>query len=264
MTADYCYLYEDRDEVHTSRWSLSGVNSKAAGNILNGRLWAKFAYSSPNVTIKLYKTQACGGDDEVATGAGDVSGIADAAVKVALSTSNASGLTGELYLEDWTSAPSAGAELLVVLCDDGDLAIEYANCADLPAYDSTNGMAEYCIAATQKVLLQVSQVFREELGGYGAPEHRYRTGATRDHPRYDRLGNPDQLKEAAVHWALQLAFGRSHEMASETMYSELRDYHDRKCGEAIASWNLAINTDPDTDDDIDTAKSGGMVRIERV
>ena len=61
-----------------------------------------------------------------------------------------------------------------------------------------------------------------------------------------------------------LAFGSCHERASETMYSELRDYHDRKRTEAIASWQLTINIDPDDDDDADRLKSSGMKRVARL
>ena len=150
------------------------------------------------------------------------------------------------------------------LCADGDLADEFANLAELPAYDESTGLARYCAVATRKVLLLASQMFAEELGGFGAPEHRCRTIASRDVPDFRRLANPDQLKDAAVHWALMLAFGACHERAEETMYSHWRDYHDAKRKEAVAAWNLAFNTDPDADEDADARKSSGMVRVTRL
>ena len=106
----------------------------------------------------------------------------------------------------------------ITLCTNADLADEYHNLDDLPddVYDKGNGMARYCAEASRKILPLASQMFP------------------------GRVISPGQLKDAAVHWALMLAFDSCRERSSEVMYSELRDYHDRKRTEAIASWQLTI------------------------
>lgn len=266
MSFDYCIAYEDRTEVHTSRWSLSGVNTKAAGNTDNGWLWMTAVDSANTAAVTIYKDAACAVGDKVASGTSDISDIADGACACALTEQNSSGLSGSFHFEAYVDDPTVAVPVLVSLCVDADLAIEYINIDDLPSevYDSTNGMANYCAAATQKVLLLASQMFKEELGGFGAPEHPYHTVASRSYPDYRRIAAPDQLKDAAVHWALMLAFGACHERAASTMYSENREYHDKMREQAIGAWSLSFNTDPDSDEDADTAKSGGMTRIERV
>ena len=265
---NYSFLYEDRGELHTSRWTLEGIATKAAAsNLKDGRLFVTFAKTDDTVQVDAYKDDALSDGSKVLTGSADISGIATAPVKCTLAAPSAtdSGLSGSFYFHSYTSDPAnAYVELLVVLCDDSDLDDEYDRCADLPNYGATAGMAQFCMAATQKVLLLVSQLHRESLGGYGAPEHQYHLGAVRSYPDYRRIANPDQLKEAAVHWALMLAFGASHEMAQDTMYSTLRDFHDEKRKEAIAAWNLAFNTDPSSDDDADTGQAASMVRLERL
>ena len=48
------------------------------------------------------------------------------------------------------------------------------------------------------------------------------------------------------------------------MYSELRDYHDRRRQEAIGSWKLSFNTNPDGDADADQAAGVRAVRVTRL
>ena len=257
----YPYAYESRDEAHTSRWLLNGVETTDEGNLTDGRVWMSAVDTDDTVAVTLYAEPAC--TNSVASGTADISGIDDAPAKCTLSEANDSGLSGEFYFESYTSDPSA-VEVLVSLAMDCDLAIEYANLDQLPVYDGTTGMADYLAAATRKVLLQVSQLYADELGGYSAPEHRYTTGASREVPDYRRISNPDQLADACIHWALMLAFGASHEREQGTMYSELRDRHDEKRKEAIQGWNLAINVDPGSDDDADTRGSAAAVSIVRL
>jgi len=263
---DYVISYEDRDELHTSRWALEGVRTPTGGNTDRGWLWMTAARDGDTVTVALYKRPACDAADKVASATADVAGIEAAPARCELAADNTSGLTGEVYLEDYSSDPPAPVPVLAALCADPDLEDEYHNLSDLPGdvYDATAGLARYCAAATRKVLLLASQMYPEELGGCGAPEHRHRDAATRDRPDYRRIANPDQLKSAAVHWALLLAFGSCHERAGDTMYSQLRDYHDAKRREAIAAWRLAFNTDPDDDQNADRAKSSAMTRITRL
>jgi len=264
MSFDYVICYENRREIHTSRWKLDGVKTLAAENTIGGWLWMTASRSGDTVTVGLYKDPACASNDKVAAGTADVAAISGAAAKCSLSQANTSGVTGEFYFEEYAADTAAPIPVLVCLCVDADLAIEYGNLADLPAYSAVNGMADYCATATRKVLLLASQLFAEELGGCSAPEHRHIAGAERAYPDYRRLANPDQLREAAVHWALMLAFGRSHERAEKTMYSELRDYHDRRRQETIGAWNLTFNADPDGDADADQAGSARAVRVTRL
>ena len=264
MSFDYCFAYEDRDEVHTSRWSLSGLSTKPDGPLADGRLWATFARAGDVVTADLYATAACESADKVATGTADVSDLDAAAAPCTLTEANSSGVTGAFTIESYSSDPPAAVELLAALCTDADLADQHAALADLPVYDSTVGMARYCSVATRRVLLTVAQLYVDHLGGAGAPEHRYRTGAARGEPDFRRLANPDQLKDAAVHAALAMAMGACHERADETMFSRLRDYHDAKRIEAVEAWNIAFNTNPDTDDDADRQAAAGAVRVTRM
>jgi len=266
MSFDYAFAYEDRACVHTSRWSLSGIDTREGGNTTGGRLWMLAQRDGDTVSVELYKTPDCAAGDLVASGTADVSDIALAAACCALSADNDSGITGQLWFESYTADCGYPVEVLVSLCTDFDLALEYCNLSDLPVevYSSEVGMAKYCAAATQKVLLLAAQLYTGQLGGYGAPEHRYHTAADRDLPDYRRLANPDQLKDTAVHWALAMAFGGCHELAGVTMYSDLRDYHDCKRREAVGGWNVALNLDPDSDEDADARKSSTMVRTARL
>jgi len=262
----YVISYEDRDELHTSRWLLEGVNTKAAGNTCGGWLFMMAAKAGEKVTVELYKAPGCDAGDKVLTGTAEVSGLGDGPVKVTLAEANGSGLSGEFYLQGYSADPVAAVPLLVSLCVDADLAEEWYDLDALPAdvYDGTKGMAKYAAAATRKVLLLVSQMYAEELGGYGAREHVHFTHAERAYPDWRRLVVPDQLKEAAVCWALELAFGSCHKLAQETMYSELRDRFEQRRKEAIAAWNLTFNTDPDADQDADSLKSANAVRVTRI
>ncbi|MCE5325318.1 MAG: hypothetical protein LLG01_02775 [Planctomycetaceae bacterium] len=265
MSFDYCIAYEDRSCLRTSRWALSGVDTRSPGNTKDGWLWLNCTRSGQIVTAALFKDPACASQDKVAEGTADVSSIDAAPVLCTLSASNQSGLTGTLYFESYI-ADDAAVPVLASLCTDTDLADEYHHLADLPAtvYSATAGMARYCAAATRKVLLLAGQMYAAALGGFGAPESRYSASASRAVPDYRRLAAPDQLKEAAVHWALVLAFGSCHERACNTMFSKLRDYHDGCRREAISAWNLTFNTNPDLDQDADALKAPGMVRVTRL
>jgi len=262
----YLICYEDRDEFHTSRWLLEGVSTKDDGNTYRGWLFMKCTKSGDTVTVQLYKDPACGSSDLVASGSADVSGVDDDPVKVSLSEQNSSGLSGSFYFEGYDSDNSDPVPVLVSLCVDADLAEEWYDLDALPkeVYSSSYGMAAYCAAATRKVLLLVSQMYAEELGGYGGREHVHYRDATRSLPDWRRIIVPDQLKEAAVCWALELAFGSCHKLAEETMYSQLRDRFEQRRKDAIAAWNLTFNVDPDSDQDADRLKSITAVRLTRL
>lgn len=262
----YVISYEGRGDLHTSRWLLEGVNTKSDGNTYRGWLFMTAAKSGDNVTVDLYKDPACGGSEKVLSGTADVSGVSDSPVKVALSEANGSGLSGFFYFEGYSGDPVAAVPVLVSLCVDTDLAEEWYDLDALPAevYDSSEGLARYCAAATKKVLLLVSQMYAEELGGHGGKEHVHYKSADRAYPDWRRLAAPDQLKDAATCWALELAFGSCHKLAEQTMYSDLRDRFEQRRKEAVAAWNLTFNTDPDSDEDADAAKTSGAVRLTRI
>ena len=265
---DYPIVYENQtDEIHTSRWRLQGIRTRAdSANTDHGWLWMVATESDDTVTVSIYKDAACAAGNKVAGGTVDVSGVDSDPAKCTLTATLDSGISGYFYFEAWVDDPAAAVPILVTLCVDDDLKAEYVNLDDLPdtVCDPTYGMARYCAAATEKILLLVSQLYAEEIGGSGAPEHRQLISASRGYPAYRRIAAPDQLRDAAVHWALMLAFGSCHERHADTMYSQLRDYHDTMRKEAISSWSLAINTDPDVDDDADRQKSVGMARVNRI
>lgn len=258
---DYCYAYEDRAVIHTSRWILNGVSTRAGINLGDGRLWLTAVDTNDTVAVSLYKDLAS--TSLVATGSADISGIATAAAKCTLTASNDSGLTGHFYFESYTSDPTA-VEVLVSLAMDSDLANEFGNLDSLPVWNATVGMASVLAPATRKCLLLASQMYSEGLGGFGAPEHRHRPAATREVPDYRALVNPDQLTSAVVHWALQMAMARSHERGAGTMYQELRDYHDEQRKEAISSWNLTLNSDPSDYADADNKHHIAAVSATRL
>jgi len=254
---DYTFAYEDRDELRTSRWKFTGVKTLAAGNTDNGRLWAKYSLSDTTLTVDLYKDVDAGSSDKVATGT-VTTVAASLPAKCTFTAENTSAIAGEMYLEAYTSTPSAVDEVIVALCTDADLSAEYGNLADLPQYSTTTGMADEIAIATRKTLLLASNLFAGELGGVGAPEHRNRKAASRLLPDWRRIANVDQLRDVCVHWALHLAFHANHERSDNTMYSELAAYHDDKRMQAADAWQLAINGDPDYDED---AESTGNVSV---
>jgi len=262
----YLICYEDRDCLHTSRWLLEGVSTAADGNTHRGWLFLLASEAGGTVTVDLYKDPDCGAEEKVATGSADICDIDSAPVAVDLSAANDSGLTGRLYLEGYSADPPAPVPVLVSLCTDADLAELWRDIASLPSdvYDADCGMAAHCAAATRKVLLLASQMYPAELGGAGGPEYPYAAGATRAAPDYRRLAVPDQLTEAAACWALELALGSCHNMAEETMYSQLRDHFARRRAEAVGAWNLSFNANPDEDADADTSKSPSAVRLSRI
>jgi hypothetical protein len=263
MRFDYGYAYEDRPCLHTSRWSMEGVKLTEDGNAPSGRLWLTCEADGQTVTVELYRDRLCDPGDLIASGQADLSEIADGAVRCDLAPANQSGLSGEFYLESYLADPPGAVEVLVSLCTEADLSALHTAAGELPVRDEDAGLAQYCALATRNVLLLVSQRYADRLGGCGAPEHRNRDAASRSRPDFRRLANVDQLKDAAAHWALALAFGACHQRADETMYSHLRDYHDARRREAVQAWNLTLNADPDIDDDADTRRPSGFIPITR-
>jgi len=251
---EYGYCYEDRADIHTSRLKLLGMDTREPGNNERGWLWMSTVDTGGSLAVTFYKDQA--GASSVMTGTSDISGIADAPVQVVLAEANSSGLSGEIWVHTHDADVTLNA-VLVSLCVDEDLAICFADIDDLPddVYSASEGLAFHCAAATRNTLLRASQLYSTQLGGHGGPEDRRLTGATRLVPDYRRLSVPDELKEVATFWALELALGSKHERHDETMYSELRDYYKECRNNAIDSWNLTFNLDPSDNDDADTTSN---------
>jgi len=235
--------YEDRcDGFRTSRWRLSGVNTRQGfENTDGGVLWLEMTRAGDTVTVSLYKSASRGASDEVATGSANVSGLdgtAAAAAEVDLAEANASGLTGSLRLHQVHA--DAACPVQVGFCVDEDLHALWDGIESLPGYDATRGCAEFIRLAGEDLLAKVAAMFRDRLGGNGTAEAWFLEDPTRSVPDLRRIANPAQLRAACAHRALALAIGRSHKMGADTMYSRLRDYHQSEHERALASLVLAV------------------------
>jgi len=264
---DHIIPYEDWDEIRTSRWSLTGVKTKTGAlNVDNrGWLWFSAATVGDTMTVTVYKDASA--SSSVASGTGDVSGVDDAAVEITLSQLNSSGITGTVWIESTTSDVTT-VPLFVTAILDKDIELEYtqAGGSHMANYDSTSGYADYCAAATKHVLLKVSHLFKDELGGYGAPEMRYAESATRKYPDYRVIASPEQLQEAALYWAMSRIFAALDEAKASagSMYGSKADRYQEMYTDAVSSWSLAFNLDPDDDEDADTSGGPSAVTMQRV
>ena len=123
-------------------------------------------------------------------------------------------------------------------------------------------MAEFIRIAGEDVLAAVAKLYRDEIGGHGAPEAWFITDASRSYPDLRKIANPAQLRRACAHRALQIALGREHQRASATSFSELRDWHEQQYLDALGSLSLALK--PGSGDNADEDKSASVVRQARV
>ena len=264
----YVISYEDHGDFVSSRWRIEGINSKAAGNTYGGWLFLEASSDGTTITLNLYKDRDLESADKVLTGT-----VTEANVAVAgggradRSEANDSGLGGSVYLDEWTEDPDAASAVLVTLITDVDLAELWHEIDSLPAdvYDTTSGMAKYCVAATKKVLLLASQLFADHLGGYGGKEHPHIVDVDRTAPDWRRIATPDQLKEAAACWALEMAFRSCVQTGDRTnLYGGLAEKFEELRKDAIAGWNLTFTADPDTSAEADSTASAGAIRMTRV
>ena len=266
-TFDYIIPYEDWDCIRTSRWSLTGVKTKTGSLNVDSRgfLWFSAATVGDTMTVTVYKDAGAAGS--VALGTGDVSGIDDAPVEVTLAEANSSGITGTVWIEE-TDEDVTTVPLFVTAILDKDIELEYnqAGGSHMANKNATSGYADYCAAATKHVLLKASHLYKDELGGYGAGEMRYAESATRKYPDYRVIAQPEQLQEAALYWAMSRIFAALDETKAATgsMYGAKAERYAEMYESAISSWSLALNLDPDTDEDADTTGSASVVRPERV
>ena len=256
--------YEDRGAgYHTSRWRLAGIRTKEASqNTDDGTLWLQMTRSGDTVTASLYKDDGLASGDKVSTGTADVSsidGTGENATELTLSASNSSGISGSFWLHQWIAA--ANYAMQVALCVDEDLDALYGGTAILEGYDSTQGLAEFIRIAGEDVLAAVAKMYRDQIGGHGAAEAWFITDATRSCPDLRKIANPAQLRRACAHRALQIALGREHQRASNTMFSELRDYHEQQYLDALGSVVLAIKSG--SGDNASTERAASTVRMSR-
>ncbi len=236
--------YENRSDLHTSRWRLSGLSTRrTAPNTDNGVLWLKTTVIDGSLTAELYKHPACAAGDKVASGAADISGVdgtAAGAVEVELAGANDSGLSGAFWIH--RCAADSIAPLQAALCTDEDLAALWEGIDDLPGYNAAEGMAEFIRIAGDDVLGRVSRMFSEHFGGRGAPEAWFITDASRTVPDLRRIANPSQLRLACAYRALEIALGRHHQRAADTMYSRQRDLFAAEFARIMESLTLTLTS----------------------
>jgi hypothetical protein len=235
--------YESRGQAMcSSRWRLAGVRTKeGAENTDAGVLWLQTTRNANVVTADLYKSADRATGDKVATGTANVAGLdgtAASAVELTLAQANTSGLSGSFFLHAYYAADVCPVQ--VALCVDEDLDALWDGIESLAGYDATAGCAEFIRLAGEDVLAQVAATFRDRLGGYAASAAWFIEDQARCLPDLRRIANPAQLRLAAAHRALEIAIGRGHNMAAETMYSRLRDYHRAEYDRAMACLVLAF------------------------
>jgi hypothetical protein len=181
-----------------------------------------------------------------------------------MTASNTSGMSGEVWIESYTADVTEPVPVMVALCVDADLAIEYANLSGLPAFSATLGMADIIAVVSERLLIRAAGQYRLELGGTGAEEARQLVDVERTVPDLRRIASPMQLRECAVHAVLEIAFYTSHELAQDTMFSERAIRHAEKFELCWAGLNLSINSDPDSDHDADTMRNSSVSSLIRV
>ncbi|NQU75030.1 MAG: hypothetical protein HQ546_01805 [Planctomycetes bacterium] len=236
--------YEDRSYYHTSRWRLAGIKTKeTAENTDSGVLWLQMTKSGDTVTASLYKDDGLASSNKVATGTADVSttdGTGENAVELTLTASNSSGISGSFWIHKYGA--DANCPVQVALCTDEDLDVLWDGIEDLPGYDETYGMAEFIRLAGEDVIGKVTRLFRDELGGYGTAEAWFITDASRHYPDLRRIANPGQLQLACAYRTLEIALGRHHQRAGDTIYSVLRDKFAAECEAAMSSLTIAFKS----------------------
>lgn len=219
--------YEDRSEIHTSRWRLSGIATKEGSeNTDSGILWLEISDDSDTVTANLYKAVGLASSSKVATGTADISdidGTGENSAQLTLEEANSSGISGSFWLHTYESDPAVAPPLIVALCVDEDMDALHDGIELLPGYDTTNGCAEFIRIASEDVMAKVMAIYADKLGGYGAAEAWYITDADRSYPDLRCISNPAQLRLACTYRALAIALRRSHDRTGGTMYSEKGD-----------------------------------------
>ena len=115
--------------------------------------------------------------------------------------------------------------------------------------------------AQEDVLGLVMARFQTELEGYSDREAWYITDADRHYPDLRCIANGRQLRRACAYRALFYAVGRSHERASDTLYSIQRDHFNEEYEKAMASLVLAFKSG--SGDDADSGQSISVIYQDR-
>jgi hypothetical protein len=245
-------VYEDRDEIRTSRWSLDGISTKDAGQTDGGWLWYMPTLSGDNLTITLYAAPS-GLALPIASGVSDISTVDDAPIEITLAEQASSGVTGSVWVHSFTSAPTLRVPILTTLVMDADIDLHYARSDEThmsDVYDSTVGYAAYCADATAVMLRKAASLFVEQMGGYGAEEDHNLTGPDRLYPIWSSIVAPEQMKDAATYYACWKAFMAADESDGEDsmLYRKALDCKDA-FDQEMASLSLVFDTDGDEEGD---------------
>ena len=256
-------VYENRSLFHTSRLRLSGIvtlDDAAAANTDNGLLWMEITESSGTATVNLYKD--AGLSSKVATGTATVSACdntGENAAEVALTASNTSGITGSVWIHQYTATGSCPCTVALAL--DEDLDALWDGMEELSGFDATYGMAEFIRVAGDDVIGKVMKIFQDSLGGHGSPEAWYITDAERTYPDLRCIANPGQLRIATAYRALEMALGREHQRADDTAYSVLRDKFGEEFNRAMGSLALALKAG--SGDNASVSETISTIRLSR-
>ena len=268
MAFDHIIVYEDRDEIRTTRWIIDGVITKDSGNTDKGWLWFSTVKTGDDLVVTVHKDSA-GASSVMLSAATDISDLdndADNAVKITLAAENTSGLTGTMWVHDWTEDVTL-VPVMVSLVMDQDIEDEYARSDEDHmdgVYDSTVGYARFCSVATGHIMRLVSNLYSTELAGYGAHEAYNLTLPERLYPDWRGIVQPLQLLDAAKYYACWKIFMAADESdGTDSMLAYKATQCKEQYDDAVSKWNLAINTDPDTDEDADLSKSASVTRPTR-
>lgn len=260
MANDHIIVYEDRDEIRTTRWSIDGVVTKDSGNTDKGWLYYSTVKTGDNIVVTVYK-DAAGANSVMACSATNISATdntATNAVKITLAAVNTSGLTGTMWVHYWAEDVTL-VPMLVSLCVDEDIELIYQRSDEAHmtgVYDSTVGYAKYCAMATAFVLRWVAKKYPEEIGGFGAETDHKLKLAERIYPQWSRINAPEQLKDAATYYACWWAFMSQDESDGEdSMLASKAKMCQEQFESALSSINLVFDTDGDSEPETRSAAS---------
>ncbi len=268
MAFDHIIVYEDRDEIRTTRWIINGVITKDTGNTDRGRLWFSTVKTGDNLVVTVYKDSA-GSASVLLSSATDISALDNDsanAVKIALVAENTSGLSGTMWVHDWTEDVTL-VPMIVSLCMDQDIEDEYAASEETfmaAVYDSTVGYARFCSIATAHVMRLVTNLYIQEIGGFGGVEDYDLKTPERFTPDWRGVIVPLQLLDAAKYYACWKAFmAADNSDGEDSMLAFKATNCKEQFDDAVSKLNLTINTDPDVDEDADLSKGASVIRPTR-
>jgi hypothetical protein len=220
-----------------------------------------------DLKIRLFSSASTGVVPVIAEGTSDISGIDDGPVLIELAEVSSSGISGIVWVHSWVSDVER-VPLLVSLVLDYDIDLIYSGSDEDHmdgAYSDTDGYARYCAMATTFILRLVSNLYKDQLGGFGNREAVQLTDPDRLEPDLRGLSSPNQLKDAAIFYACWMAFmAQSQSDGSDDMLVFKAEQCKEQYEDAKSAWNLAINTDPDEDEDADLSKGASSKQMTRV